>query len=468
MADLFSLLGNASRSLSAHRAASQTASNNLQNVNTLGYSRQRAELSAVLPSERVGGAMLGQGAMLTGVTQARDRFLEAQVPASLGNAARYRAQADAVSSLAALNLEQPGGPAQSLNAFFGAMRVLSQNPSDLGLRQAAVNAAQGVGIAFNSASQQMSSARSAVDDRLGGDVDTINQLAARMADLNRQVRQARADGASPNDLLDARQRVQDQLIELTGATPVPSANGDVSLALGGGTALVTGDQAASLGLLANASNNGLLDVRVTPAGGGTPRTAGFNVLGGSVGGLLEARDGTLKKALDELDTLAFDFASAVNAAHQPGVALDGSSGADLFAAGASSAGAAGRLSVNTAITGDVKLLQASESAGSLPGNNKALLNLLGVADQALSSGRTVLTGIAQLTSSFGANVASAQGLADHHASLKAHVEMLRESTSGVSIDEEMVHLSRAQRAFEAVSKVIQVTDEMLDTLMKLK
>jgi len=160
MADLFSLLGSASTSLAAQRGLSQTASNNLQNVNTPGYSRQRAELASVLPGERVGGAFMGQGAVLAGVTQARDRFLEAQVPANLASAANYRAQADAVSSLAAFNLEQPGGPAAALNSYFSAMRVLSQNPSDTGLRQAAVNAAQSVGIAFNSASQQIGSARS--------------------------------------------------------------------------------------------------------------------------------------------------------------------------------------------------------------------------------------------------------------------------------------------------------------------
>ena len=411
---------------------------------------------------------MGQGAVLAGVTQARDRFLEAQVPANLASAANYRAQADAVSSLAAFNLEQPGGPAAALNSYFSAMRVLSQNPSDTGLRQAAVNAAQSVGIAFNSASQQIGSARSAVDERLKGDVETINQLASRLAALNKEVREARAGGASPNDLLDARQRVQDQLVQLTGAAPVPAANGDVGLALGAGVSLVTGDQAATLSVLANPSNNGLLDVRITPSGGTTARAIGSTVLGGSMGGMLEARDGTLKKALDGLDLLAFDFASATNAAHQPGVALDGSSGADLFNAGASTLGAAARLSVNATIVSDVKLLQASDSAASLPGNNKALLSVLAVADAALSNGQTVLTGMSQLTSSFGANVASARGLAEHHEALKAHMEGLRESTSGVSIDEEMVQLSRAQRAFEAVSKVIQVTDQLLDTLLKLK
>ncbi len=45
------------------------------------------------------------------------------------------------------------------------------------------------------------------------------------------------------------------------------------------------------------------------------------------------------------------------------------------------------------------------------------------------------------------------------------LENERENISGVSIDEEMTDMIRFQRAFEASSKIIQVVDELLDTVV---
>jgi flagellar hook-associated protein 1 FlgK len=72
-----------------------------------------------------------------------------------------------------------------------------------------------------------------------------------------------------------------------------------------------------------------------------------------------------------------------------------------------------------------------------------------------------------IVAEFGASAERMRLAATHQADLLSHVESLREQTSGVSIDEEMIQMTRSQRAYEAVLKVIQTTDEMLDTLLRI-
>src|SRR5476651_104882 len=124
MGDLLSVLQNAASSLSAARGAAQTASNNLEIVNTPGYARQTAVIQSVIPSDRLGGAVLGNGAILATVTQSRDRFVEAQLPAALGNAASSLAQSNTLQGMTAFDPSETDGVGASLGNFFSSLRAL--------------------------------------------------------------------------------------------------------------------------------------------------------------------------------------------------------------------------------------------------------------------------------------------------------------------------------------------------------
>jgi len=96
------------------------------------------------------------------------------------------------------------------------------------------------------------------------------------------------------------------------------------------------------------------------------------------------------------------------------------------------------------------------------------LALLAVERTALPSGATPATTTANIVAELGNAIATATTEAEATELRLDRLNQLREETSGVSVDEEMVELMRSQRAFEAVSKVIKVTDEMLSTLLNLK
>jgi len=221
---------------------------------------------------------------------------------------------------------------------------------------------------------------------------------------------------------------------------------------------VSGTAAATLSVAPDPANGGLLSVRLVPPGG-APIAAGR--LGGTLGGTLAARDGALADTARRLDRLAWDLGTALNGAHAAGAGTDGSTGGAMFQFGAVD-GAALRIEVDPALLADPARL-ATAAPGAAPGDGTNLLALI-----ATETGADPAGALGSLTAAFGAAAARAASAAEHEASLLAHLATLREAASGVSTDEELVELTRAQRAYEAVGKVIQTTDQMLKTLLDLR
>ena len=129
-------------------------------------------------------------------------------------------------------------------------------------------------------------------------------------------------------------------------------------------------------------------------------------------------------------------------------------------------GAAQRFGV--AIT-DVDKVAASSTALGVPGNN---VNALALVD--LHTGRqstldnltfndyhTITTG------NVGSATREAELLLDTTTSEFEQIKSLRESVSGVSLDEELTNLLSFQRSFEASARMITVADELLQTVLNM-
>lgn len=467
MADLLSILNNAASGLAAHQVAIATAGHNLQNVNTPGYARQRAELAATSPAQYDGRAYIGRGVTLATVSQARDTFLERQVPTATAAEARASAESDALSSVTALDPDGAGSITEALGAFYSSLRALSQNAGDSGLRAQVIASARSLAQAFNGAASGIEDARTALDAKLSGSLADVNDAARTVASLNTQIQLARSGGAEPNDLLDARQTAANELARLTGASQVPTASGDLQIILPGGGALVSGGKAGALGVAGDAAKGGHLALTLTRADGTSAGPLAAGGVGGALGGVLDARDGALVEAGGALDQLASDLTSALNAVHTAGVGLDGVSGRNLFVAQAAVSGAAGRMAVDPAVGSDGSHIAAASTAAALPGDASNLLKLVSTESQPLSGGQAADAQLSSIVTTFGARSRQAGALAAQQSTILRNVEQQRDSVSSVSIDEEMVNLTKAQRAYEAVAKVLKTADEMLDTLMSI-
>jgi flagellar hook-associated protein 1 FlgK len=463
MPDLLSILSGAASSLGAQRGLAATASHNIDNASNPNYARQRAELHALVPAEQVRGTYLGRGATLGGVTQARDRFLEAQLPRALGDSGRSRAEAEALEAFHALDPQAAGGLGQALSGFYAGLRALAQNPGDTGLRTAFLGSARVLAQTFNRTAQAVEAARSGLDARVAASALDVNAEAAAVAELNVEIERASASG-QPNDLLDLRQAHLDRLAELTGATPVATSGGAVNVVLADGTALVSGGRAAVLSAVPDPANGGHVRLLLARPDGSPASALPPGALSGALGGALDARDGALATAGARVDALAFDVASALNTAHAAGYGRDGVTGRPLFATSATPAGAARALAV--AITDPAQVAAAAAPGAS--GDAAAAQAMLATERAPLSGGADVQATLADVISDFGGRTRTSRAFADQDGAVKDHLTALRESHSGVSIDEELIEMQKAQRGYEAITKVIQVADEMMQTLMQLK
>ena len=474
MADLLSILNSAQTSLAAQQAVLATTSHNIDNSNTPGYSRQTAVLEAVVPAEQVNGAYIGRGATLATVTQARDKFLEAQVPQAFGNAAFSAAQSEALQTYTGLDPSSTSGLASSVSNFYSALAALAQNPGDSGLRTAFLGSASALAQTFQSANGAIESARSGLDAQATGLTSQINSEAAAVAQLNDAITQASATGASPNDLLDQRQQHLDQLATLAGASFVQTSTGAINVMLPGGTALVSGDRAGSLATQPNLPEAAGLPAHVglifTEADGSGPHALASSSVGGQLGGVFSARDGALATAGAQIDALASDLTTALNqqsaAGYLSGPPNPAASGGPIFDVGAGGRGSAARMTL--VVTDPSQLALASDPSGGSgdAGNANALL---ATQSAVLATSNTdVQTTLSSITSQYGSATATAQAFASQDGAVKDSLVTMRESTSGVSVDDEMISLQQAQAGYQAIARVIQAADQMMQALLAIQ
>jgi flagellar hook-associated protein 1 FlgK len=215
-----------------------------------------------------------------------------------------------------------------------------------------------------------------------------------------------------------------------------------------------------------ASNGNLQILAKQGASGAVDVTS--QVVGGQLGGLREARDVDMPAVLQKLDQFAFDIASSVNTQHAAGFGLDGSTGRALFTVTATASGAAAALALDANMIGHPERLAAASSAASLTGGSDNAALLAGLASQPIASGgtRSAAEAYSDIVGDVGQRKATAARDAETRDAMKAQTKSMRDSTTGVSLDEEMINLTRYQRAYEAATKLLRTVDELMAGLIQ--
>jgi flagellar hook-associated protein 1 FlgK len=191
---------------------------------------------------------------------------------------------------------------------------------------------------------------------------------------------------------------------------------------------------------------------------------------GRLGGFLYTRDVLLPGYQSDLDTLANEFVQQVNTVHAAGVGADGGTGRDFFMfspAITPPAGAAGALVVDPAIAANDQLVAAA-GAGAPVGDNATARGIAALRNARVVGGTATLVDTwGQLVYRVGRDSQTAANEQRSRREIVTQVDALRDQVSGISLDEEAMHMLKFQRAYEANARFFTTVDETLDMLMSL-
>lgn len=461
MSHLFGVLSTGTSALLTQQRAINVTGNNIANVNTPGYSRQRLVLETATPVGTAAGLM-SFGVVSRGIERVYDRFLGVQIQAESSRSGRWEAQQAALERTEALLDESGGwGIAAALSGFFGSWQDLALKPGGEVERTVAVAASAQLADAIRSRYAELERSRQELDRDLESAIEQVNRLASQVSELNRLIARVELGGQPANDYRDRRDLILKELAGLIDIQTSEAADGQVLVSTSGGRPLVESGNTWALRVAPGADGHGRI---LWPDLDGALTDITASVGGGRVGGVLAVRDERLVAYQERIDEIARGLLTEVNAVHAAGFGLGETTGTDLFVG----SGAAD-LRLNPEVAANPGLLAASATAEGVPGNAGNALRMLSLRETPLLRGGTATFEEAAqgLVSLVGFDVQQARAQAQHTSDMLGFLENHRESVSGVSLDEEMVNLIRYQAAYQAAAKLVSLADEMLDSLMTM-
>lgn len=325
-----SILNTGISALNAFQRQLNTTGHNIANVNTEGYSRQRVEFST-LEAQPGGDGFLGSGVQVASIRRSYDDYLSGQVRAYSASQEEYAIYHERASQVDNVIADAASGLDRMMQEFFASIEDVSADPTSIPARNVMLNRSEVLADRFRSLDGWMDDLRGQLNRDLDTFVSHVNGLGEALAAVNQQIQQISAGQANPpNDLLDKRDQLIDELSTYVKVTKVPQDDGALNIFIGNGQALVVGEVANRLSVINNPMSADHKEVAVSLIGGGSAVVTD-QITGGKVGGLLRFRDEVLDPAQNSLGLVAVGLADSFNREHRTGMDLDGDLGGDYFA-----------------------------------------------------------------------------------------------------------------------------------------
>lgn len=420
MSGLLSTLNTAKSGMNVSQVAIQTTSHNISNINTPGYSRQRVNQSASSPysmpgkNSNFGAGQIGTGAQIDNVTRIRNSFYDYQ----------YRSESHQYGSTSVKyeyfkNIEgifnEPSDTAisSSLNSFFNSWSELSKDPQSSGVKSVVIENGKYLSNSINSAFKRLESLEEGLDKQSEYIMDEVNSMLSQLDKLEKNIKIIQGSGKSPNDFLDQR----DQLLD------------NLSFKLN----INDKDVKATLKKAYDANGKVTLD-DLTKSG---------VKISGELEGTLSMKQ-EINKYKNGLKQLSNTITSNVNKA----------AGQEIFKAKDGEL-----ISINS------EMLQEPEKINVTADIALKVYELKSEKININGKDMTINTFYNSMIQDLGQSSAAVIRDESNQSKLLENIDSSRSSVSGVSLDEEMISLVQLQHTYSANAKVMSTIDSLLDVVV---
>ncbi len=463
--------------LFAQRRALETVGHNISNASTVGHTRQEVAFSAAAPAKVINSA--GRGVEDVNIIRYRDEFLDRQFRgrnSAVGYNDTLHRQLSQVEHV--IGDLSEGGMRTSLDEFFNAWQNLSLRPSDTSARIIVASSAEEMLSQAQITYAELTSTRENLDEAIRIKASEINTATEQLAEINRMLRSSGNGGdAQSHELRDRRDMLIDSLTHMAGVTSVSHNDGTTTVYLGSlplvdkefaytvdATTVVEAD------LDADPALTSIQQFVTSLTWNGTSNQAKFS--SGEIGALVELRDQGVPSYMKFLDNLVRTVATEVNNLHNNGVPV--ADQIDVFEITSDWMS----IRLNPLIKDDPNLIHAGTGVDNLgvfevaPGDGERARAIAGIRNMSIMTGdpvgtRTVTPGeyLRAVSSLIGVQVQMAGQRVDAATLQMEQAEQLRQSASGVSLDDEMTKMIQYQQAYNAAARIMTSIDEMLDVVI---
>lgn len=515
----------AQQALQNSQYALNIVSNNISNMNTEGYSRQKANFTALHGyscynwCSSGNNLKLGHGAELSSISRNRDQALDNYYRDQNAQAAYYNQIGSMASTIAnVMNEMQEGGLQSSFSDFFSTVAKLNGDPTNNAYRISFAEKAQDIANQFTKMSNILIDARNQSVGEVGDltsfqnskvylQTEALNEKLSQLADLNGKIAQSSSRTGSNASLLDEKDLLLDEISSIIPVTITQNSNGTSNLYLGNTVILQGGEQKMEIIATQGTSYDepvifGIKDAEgtvINPNINDLLTTGSLAALGET--NTIDGKNLSYTSVLNDLNMLARAFAESVNEIQTKKYTVDGVEYTPMALKDGQLVPAtepifviptppdtfdASNIKVNQAILDDPSNIAAAavviDPDANPPGydadgvgNNLNMQRFLDLQSQKLplldkagtGIGATLETFLGSVITDIGTKIEAINDKTKDQSTVLSQVEAQRSSLFGVNLDEELADLIKYQRAYEAAARVFNVASQIMQVMTSL-